>query len=103
MPKGRVIFFGFSPGSGIVSAPLPRGGGALMLETLRFTLLVHQFLQLRHYRAEEVLALQQKRLRKLLRHAVDHSPFYRERFRGLDVTRCGLTELPVLSKLRMMA
>lgn len=45
---------------------------------------------------------QEWRLRAVLHHAVRNSPFYRERFRGLDVERCPLKELPVLTKREMM-
>ena len=74
-----------------------------MLQALRFTLLVNKLNGLRKLSPAEVLALQQRRLRSLLRHAVRQSPFYRERFRGLDVEACALNELPVLTKAEMMA
>src|SRR4051812_25082365 len=41
---------------------------------------------------------QDRRLRPLLRHAAERSPFYRDKFRGLDLDRCGLTDLPVTTK-----
>lgn len=74
-----------------------------MLQALRFTLLVNHLNGLRKYRPDEVLALQQERLGGLLRHAAEHSPFYRERFRGLDLHACALTDLPTLTKAEMMA
>lgn len=52
---------------------------------------------------EKVKAKQEKRLRALLAHAVAHSPYYRRRFAGLDVARCALDELPILTKTEMMA
>jgi phenylacetate-CoA ligase len=52
--------------------------------------------------ADKVKARQERRLRALLAHAVAHSPFYRRRFAGLDVTQCALTDLPVLTKSEMM-
>lgn len=48
-------------------------------------------------------ALQQRRLRRLLRHAVTQSPFYREKYRGLDVRRCRLADLPITTKGELMA
>jgi phenylacetate-coenzyme A ligase PaaK-like adenylate-forming protein len=48
-------------------------------------------------------ALQELRLRRLLRYARRHSPFYHERFQGLDLERCRLTDLPTLTKADFMA
>ncbi|MBX9862691.1 MAG: phenylacetate--CoA ligase family protein [Hyphomicrobium sp.] len=50
----------------------------------------------------EIRATQEKRLRSLLAHAVENSPYYRRRFAGLDVARCALSDLPTLSKAEMM-
>jgi phenylacetate-CoA ligase len=50
-----------------------------------------------------VRAGQERRLRRLLRHAAEKSPFYREKFRGLDLERCPLAELPTTSKGELMA
>jgi phenylacetate-coenzyme A ligase PaaK-like adenylate-forming protein len=43
------------------------------------------------------------RLRRLLRHAAQHSPFYAEKFRGIDLGHCALDDLPVTTKGEMMA
>jgi phenylacetate-CoA ligase len=51
---------------------------------------------------DEIQATQEKRLRGLLAHAVENSPYYRRRFAGLDVSRCALSDLPTLSKAEMM-
>jgi len=48
-------------------------------------------------------AVQEARLRRLLAHAVRRSAFYRARYRGLDVSRCPLAELPVTTKAELMA
>ena len=74
-----------------------------MLQAIRFTLLVNKINNLRKLTPEVMLALQQKHLRQLLAYAARHSPFYRERFRGLDLNACNLTELPTLTKAEMMA
>src|SRR5947199_18054 len=74
-----------------------------MWQALRFALMVNGLSLLRRRRPEEMLALQRSRLRRLLRHAVRHSPFYRERLRGIDVERCSLRDLPTLTKAEMMA
>jgi phenylacetate-coenzyme A ligase PaaK-like adenylate-forming protein len=50
----------------------------------------------------KIKAKQEERLRALLAHAVAHSPYYRRRFAGLDVARCALTDLPILTKAEMM-
>ena len=49
---------------------------------------------------------QRERLRALLAHAAEHSPFHARRLRGLDLTRFeagDLARLPVLTKSQMMA
>ena len=74
-----------------------------MLQAIRFTLLVNKINGLRKLSPEAMLALQQKRLRQLLAYAGRHAPFYRERFRGLDLNACKLTEVPTLTKAEMMA
>jgi phenylacetate-CoA ligase len=51
---------------------------------------------------EHVAAFQERRLRALLHQAVERSAFYREKFRGLDVSRCPLSELPTTNKAEMM-
>lgn len=51
---------------------------------------------------ERLLNLQQRRLRDLLRHAVAQSPFYRKKYRGLDIEHCPLEELPITNKVEMM-
>lgn len=46
---------------------------------------------------------QSRRLRALLRHAVERSPFYREKYRGIDVERCSIADLPTVTKAELMA
>jgi phenylacetate-CoA ligase len=50
-----------------------------------------------------VRAAQDRRLRRLLRFAADRSPFYRDKFRGLDLDRCPLADLPTTTKAELMA
>ncbi|HKB39447.1 MAG TPA: hypothetical protein VKD72_23625, partial [Gemmataceae bacterium] len=73
-----------------------------MLEALRFVGMALRLLLLRRQRPDQILALQRKRLRQLLRHASEHSPFYRRRLRGLDPARCRLADVPPLTKADMM-
>jgi len=51
---------------------------------------------------ERVYVAQQRRLRRLLRHAGALSPFYREKFKGIDLTRCSLADLPITTKSELM-
>jgi phenylacetate-coenzyme A ligase PaaK-like adenylate-forming protein len=52
---------------------------------------------------ERVLAVQNRRLRRLLRFAVARSEFYRQRYRGIDTDRCALSDLPITTKAELMA
>jgi len=56
--------------------------------------------------AEQIQATQRQALRRLLAHAVKHSPYHRRRLAGLDVESIDPTQLPrlpVMSKTDMMA
>lgn len=52
--------------------------------------------------AEAVQAEQTKKLRRLIKHAAENSPFYARKFAGIDLETCTLADLPVLSKREMM-
>lgn len=73
-----------------------------MWETLRFIYMTARLANLRKRQHRQVLALQQRRFRRILLHAFEHSPFYRRKFRGLDLRSCSSTELPTLTKTEMM-
>src|SRR5262245_38394874 len=45
-----------------------------------------------------IQAVQERRLRRLLRYAAERSPFYREKYRRIDLARCCLADLPVTTK-----
>jgi phenylacetate-CoA ligase len=51
---------------------------------------------------EQILALQQRRLRALVAWAKARSPFHAERLRGIDPERFELAQLPTLTKTEMM-
>jgi len=51
---------------------------------------------------EQIRAVQQARLRRLLLFAAEHSPFYRRRFAGIDLHQRDLADLPTLTKAEMM-
>jgi phenylacetate-CoA ligase len=48
--------------------------------------------------AAELAALQDRKLRDLLRHAVAHSPFYARLYGGIDIDQAPLAELPTVNK-----
>jgi len=65
-----------------------------------------QYTQRVGWDAGQLAAHQRDRLRALLAHAAEHSPFHAARLRGLDLERLELTELarlPVMTKSQMMA
>ncbi len=72
-----------------------------MLDALRFVVMLQRLYPFWRD-ASEIEATREKRFRALLHHAVAKSPYYRERFAGLDVARCRLDELPTLTKAEMM-
>lgn len=51
----------------------------------------------------EIMKIQERRLRRLLRHAVSHSSFFRDKYRHLDVDTASLTDFPTLTKQELMA
>lgn len=51
---------------------------------------------------QTVQRVQDGRLRALLKHAVTHSPFYRNHLRNVDWKRCALTDLPLTDKTMLM-
>ena len=52
--------------------------------------------------AEHIFRLQQKRFRKLIRHAVRASPYYAHKFAGINLEACALTDLTIITKREMM-
>jgi phenylacetate-coenzyme A ligase PaaK-like adenylate-forming protein len=64
----------------------------------RFFKLVGEMQRLNRAGPAEVAAVQERRLRALLQHAARRSPYYARAFRGLDLDRCQLSELPILTK-----
>jgi phenylacetate-CoA ligase len=70
---------------------------------LGFTLRTLALRRVMHMDPARVEAIQQQRFRSLLQHAIEHSPFYRRKYRGLDPARCALAELPPTNKTELMA
>src|SRR5205809_6551831 len=75
-----------------------------MWQTLRF--LGRVFISgqmLKRLGVEQISRLQLRRFRRLVRFAAEHSPFYRERYAGLDLARVTPSDLPVISKREFIA
>jgi phenylacetate-coenzyme A ligase PaaK-like adenylate-forming protein len=51
---------------------------------------------------DHVTRFQERRLRRLLHHAASHSEFYHKLYKGIDIERCRLRDLPVVTKSTMM-
>ena len=47
-------------------------------------------------------AVQERRFRRMLRLAVERSPFYRRKFRGIDIATCRPADLPTTDKNELM-
>jgi phenylacetate-coenzyme A ligase PaaK-like adenylate-forming protein len=62
----------------------------------------YKTLKIIHSDKENVKNLQQQRLSHLLQHAVANSEFYREYYKGLDLDKCSLQDLPIMKKAAMM-
>ena len=54
------------------------------MQTFRFAVLIGKLLKIPRWSATRVQRLQRRRLGRLVRWAIDRSPFYRERYRGID-------------------
>jgi phenylacetate-CoA ligase len=67
-------------------------------QTIRFSILAHQLGKVTSWRSERIAKLQHKRLRRLVRFAVERSPYYREKYRGIDLRRFELDQLSPTSK-----
>ncbi|HDH96152.1 MAG TPA: phenylacetate--CoA ligase family protein [Proteobacteria bacterium] len=52
---------------------------------------------------DDILALQKSKLKALVKHAIEHSPMYRELYRGIDPDNFDLSELPPISKSDIMS
>jgi len=73
-----------------------------LLEMARFGLWVLHHRQIRTLSPEYIQAVQEQRLRKLLYFVSHHSSFYRDKYRGLDLGRCSLSDLPPVTKDELM-
>lgn len=71
-------------------------------QLLRFTRVVRRVGRASRKSAAEIEALRRERLRRLLHYAVT-APFFRERYRGLDLDQIELSRLPTTTKQELMA
>ena len=74
-----------------------------MLQSMLFLLRCFNLQRVPHQSPERVAHLQQRRLRRLVAHAIAQSPFYRRLYRHVDLDRLQLTDLPPTSKSTLMA
>ena len=51
---------------------------------------------------EQLERIRELKFRRLLRHAVANSEFYREYYKGINIDTCSITDLPTLTKRKMM-
>lgn len=65
------------------------------LATIRFAIATSRLGAVTRFRPACVAGLQQRRLRRLLRLTVSRSTFYRDKYRGIDLSHAALAELPV--------
>ena len=70
---------------------------------LKFTLRTLSFKRGRTMDPRRIADLQRKRLRSLVRRAVEGTAFYREKYRGIDPDRFALADLPPTNKGELMA
>jgi phenylacetate-CoA ligase len=73
------------------------------LQTIRFAACIAKILPVPAWKPEKVERLRRKRLNQLVGLAIDRSPFYREKYRGIDRNRFNLSDLPPCGKAELMA
>jgi phenylacetate-CoA ligase len=71
------------------------------LQTIRFAQTVHQLARPPRKSPEFAADLSRQRLQRLFRYAV-RTPFYREKYRGLDLDQIQLSQLPPVTKQELM-
>ncbi len=67
-------------------------------DRLDFALAIHRSKHVPTWSRERIAALQEQRFRELVRYAAEHSPFYRERFRGLSLDTAPIEAFPSVTK-----
>ena len=74
-----------------------------LLQTLRFVRCIAQILPVPQWKPAKLERLREKRLRQIVGLAMDRSPFYREKYRGIDRNHFQLSDLPTTNKAELMA
>ncbi|MES1213184.1 MAG: phenylacetate--CoA ligase family protein [Singulisphaera sp.] len=69
-----------------------------VLQSIRFAITASRLGATPYRSPSRVEHLQRRRLRRLLRYAVAHSPYYRTKFRGCELERADLASLPITRK-----
>jgi phenylacetate-CoA ligase len=72
-------------------------------QTIRFSVSALRLARIPTWAPEHVARLRTRRLRRLVRIAVSRSPFYRNKYRQVDLDQCDLVELPITKKQELMA
>jgi phenylacetate-coenzyme A ligase PaaK-like adenylate-forming protein len=65
-------------------------------------MLKRELLKNQRMNPEELARIKEHKLRKMLRHAVGNSEFYRDYYKGIDIDTCRLNDLPTITKRQMM-
>jgi phenylacetate-CoA ligase len=73
-----------------------------IFQRIHFALLVDRLHKISRWNMARVERLQRRRLRRLVRYAMDHSPYFREKYRGIDPKRFSLDQLPTNNKEELM-
>jgi phenylacetate-CoA ligase len=73
-----------------------------MLDLIRFIYHTRRYHSVMQKSPAEILQIQDKKLRELLHYSYQHSGYYREKLKGLDLATCKLQDLPILRKADMM-
>lgn len=74
-----------------------------MFDTLRFCLNSFRLNRIPRKAPEQVMALQKRRLHRIVQFVIRHSPFYRDKYRGIDPRSFELADLPPTNKREIMA
>jgi len=72
-----------------------------LLQALRSSIRAGRLAKVSRWNPARVNRLAERRFRRLVRFAVRNSPFFREKYRGIDIDRCSLDELPTTTKQEM--
>lgn len=73
-----------------------------MFDFIRFIYYVNRYNAVMKRSQDAILQIQERRLRDLLRFSREHSKYYREKWKNIDIETCKLQDLPILTKTEMM-